>query len=135
MASIAASLQGYLYQNCDPDGFVKAFHDDLKSQDLEDKVLTLTFSEFGRRVKSNASHGTDHGKAAPILLFGSGLTPGVYGDNPNLNDLENCNLKPVIDYREVYTTVLSDWLGVPDSAITNIGFGDYLGKKIYWRWW
>ncbi len=109
---------------------VKAFHDDLKAMGLEDRVLTLTFSEFGRRVESNASHGTDHGKAAPILLFGSGLNANVYGNNPDLNDLEGGNLKPLIDYRQVYTTILSDWLGAPDSAISDIGFGEYLSQKI-----
>jgi uncharacterized protein (DUF1501 family) len=109
---------------------VKAFHDDLKAMGLEERVLTVTFSEFGRRVESNASHGTDHGKAAPIFLFGSGLNASVYGDNPDLNDLEGGNLKPLIDYRQVYTSILSDWLGAPDSAISDIGFGDYLSQKI-----
>jgi uncharacterized protein (DUF1501 family) len=109
---------------------VKAFHDDLKAQGLDDKVLTLTFSEFGRRAESNASHGTDHGKAFPILMFGSGLNPGVYGENPDLSDLDGGNLKYNVDYREVYTTILSDWLGVPDSSISDIGFEEYLSQKI-----
>ncbi len=110
---------------------VKAFHDDLKALGLDDRVLTVTFSEFGRRVESNASHGTDHGKAAPILMFGSGLNSSVYGENPDLNDLEGGNIKPQIDYRQVYTSILSDWLGAPDSSISNIGFGEYLSQKIH----
>ncbi len=109
---------------------VKAFHDDLADQGIEDKVLSMTFSEFGRRVYSNESYGTDHGKAAPILLFGSGLKGGVYGNNPDFNDLDNGNLKPQFDYRQVYTTVLSDWMGAPDSSIVNTGFGDYLSQKL-----
>lgn len=109
---------------------VKAFHNDLKAQGLDEKVLTITFSEFGRRVPSNASYGTDHGKAAPIFLFGSGLKGGVYGTNPDLNDLDNGNLKHQFDYRQVYTTILSDWLGSTDSAIADTGFGDYLDKQL-----
>jgi len=108
----------------------KAFHDDLADQGIEDKVLSMTFSEFGRRVYSNESFGTDHGKAGPILLFGSGLKGGVYGNNPDFNDLDNGNLRHQFDYRQVYTTVLSDWLGSPDSSIVDTGFGDYLDQKL-----
>ncbi|MDF1549098.1 MAG: DUF1501 domain-containing protein [Bacteroidales bacterium] len=109
---------------------VKAFHNDLKDQGIDDKVLTMTFSEFGRRAASNGSYGTDHGKAAPILLFGSGLKGGVYGTNPDLNNLDGGNIRHEFDYRQVYTTVLSDWLGSPNSAIGDTGFGDYLDKKL-----
>jgi len=109
---------------------IKAFQKDLEDQGLDDKVLTMTFSEFGRRVESNASYGTDHGKAGPILLFGKGLKGGVYGTNPSLSDLDGGNLKHQFDYRQVYTTVLSDWLGSPDSAIRDTGFGEYLSQKL-----
>jgi len=109
---------------------VKAFHNDLADQGIEDRVLSMTFSEFGRRVYSNESYGTDHGKAGPILLFGSGLKGGVYGTNPDFNDLDNGNLRHQFDYRQVYTTVLSDWLGSPDSSIVETGFGDYLSQKL-----
>ncbi len=109
---------------------VGAFYKDLKGLGLDNKVLTITFSEFGRRVYSNASFGTDHGKAAPILLFGPGLKGGVYGTNPDLKDLDNGNLKHQFDYRQVYTSILSDWLGAPDSAIAKTGFGDYLDTKL-----
>ncbi len=109
---------------------VGAFYKDLEAQGLDKKVITLTFSEFGRRVYSNASFGTDHGKAAPMLLFGPGLKGGVYGTNPDLSDLDNGNLKHQFDYRQVYTPLLSDWLGAPDSAIVKTGFGEYLDKKI-----
>ncbi|RLD61309.1 MAG: hypothetical protein DRI95_14380 [Bacteroidetes bacterium] len=109
---------------------VKAFHDDLQAQGLEDKVLSMTFSEFGRRVYSNESYGTDHGKAGPILLFGSGLKGGVYGTNPDFTNLDNGNLRHQFDYRQVYTTVLSDWLSSPDSSIVDTGFGEYLDQKL-----
>ena len=109
---------------------VKAFHNDLQDQGIEDKVLSMTFSEFGRRVYSNESYGTDHGKAGPILLFGSGLKGGVYGENPDFANLDNGNLRHQFDYRQVYTTVLSDWLGSPNSSIIETGFGDYLNQKL-----
>jgi len=109
---------------------VKAFHNDLQDQGLDEKVLTMTFSEFGRRAYSNGSYGSDHGKAAPILLFGSGLKGGVYGTNPDLSDLDGGNVRHEFDYRQVYTTVLSDWLGSPNSSIIDTGFGDYLNQKL-----
>jgi len=109
---------------------VKAFHNDLQEQGLGDKVLTMTFSEFGRRVESNASFGTDHGKAGPIMMFGGGLKGGVFGANPDLYDLDNGNLKYQFDYRQVYTTVLSDWLGSSDAAITESGLGEFLTQKL-----
>jgi uncharacterized protein (DUF1501 family) len=109
---------------------VKAFHNDLFLQGFGDKVLTMTYSEFGRRAYSNASYGTDHGKAGPIMMFGSGLKGGVYGTNPNLNDLDNGNIRPQFDYRQVYTTVLSDWLGASNASITDSGLGDFLDQKL-----
>ncbi len=109
---------------------VGAFYKDLKGLGLDKRVLTLTFSEFGRRAYSNASFGTDHGKAAPILLFGPGLKGGVYGTNPDLKDLDNGNVKHQFDYRQVYTSILSDWLGSPDSAIQETGFGEYLDTRL-----
>jgi uncharacterized protein (DUF1501 family) len=109
---------------------VKAFHNDLFMQGFGDKVLTMTYSEFGRRAYSNASFGTDHGKAGPIMMFGSGLKGGVYGTNPDLNDLDDGNLRPQFDYRQVYTTVLSDWLGASDASIRDSGLGDFLDQKL-----
>ncbi len=109
---------------------VKAFYDDLRAQNREEKVVTMTFSEFGRRVYSNAGYGTDHGKAAPIMLFGPGLRGGVVGNNPDLNDLDRGNLKYVYDYRQVYTSVLQDWLGASSAALNDTYFADYEDKKL-----
>jgi uncharacterized protein (DUF1501 family) len=109
---------------------VKAFHNDLELLGLGNRVLTMTFSEFGRRVYSNASYGTDHGKAAPVLLFGNGLRKGVYGPSPDLFNLDNGNVPNVVDYRQVYTTVLSDWLGSSNGAIQDSGLGQFLDKKL-----
>ena len=96
---------------------LKAFLDDLKEARLDDRVLVLAFSEFGRRVEENDSQGTDHGTAGPVLLAGPGVKPGLHGTTPRLNDLSGGDLKSSIDFREVYSTVLDKWLGLqaPDS--------------------
>ncbi len=106
---------------------IKAFHDDLKAQGLEDRVLTMTFSEFGRRVPSNASYGTDHGKAFPVLMFGPWLKRKIHGPNP---DLSKSNLDPEFDYREIYARILKDWLGASNESIIKSGFGDYMDSKL-----
>ena len=99
---------------------LKAFLDDLKAAKLDDRVLVMTFSEFGRRVEENDSQGTDHGTAGPMLLAGPGVNPGLHGPTPKLADLNGGDLKSSIDFREVYATVLDKWLGLsaPDS-LTN----------------
>jgi uncharacterized protein (DUF1501 family) len=96
---------------------LKAFLDDLKSADLEDRVVVLAFSEFGRRVKENASHGTDHGAAGPVFIAGSKSAGGLVGRTPNLLDLDNGDLKMTIDLREIYAAILEDWLGVGSSSV------------------
>ncbi len=90
---------------------IKAFYDDLKAQDNESRVLTMTFSEFGRRVAQNGSGGTDHGAAAPMFLAGPMARPGVIGKHPSLTDLDSGDLKYKIDFRSVYAAILKDWLG------------------------
>lgn len=89
---------------------VAAFYADLKKQGQDQRVLTMTFSEFGRRVGQNASGGTDHGTAAPMFFFGPMVNPGVLGNHPSLQDLDNGDLKHSLDFRSVYATVLEDWL-------------------------
>ena len=111
-------------------GAMKAFQDDLAGQSLEDRVISMTFTEFGRRVYSNASYGTDHGKSFPMLLFGSALKGGVVGNNANLNDLDDGNLKFQIDYIQVYTTLLSDWFGVSNDTLNAIYFGPWENQKL-----
>ena len=109
---------------------IKAFQDDLALLGLEDKVLTMTFTEFGRRVYSNASYGTDHGSATPIFLFGKGLKGGIVGTNPDLSDLNQGNLKYAIDYRNVYTSVVQDWFGASDEAMQATGFDEWTSSKL-----
>jgi uncharacterized protein (DUF1501 family) len=98
---------------------IAAFQDDLTLMGVQDKVLGMTFSEFGRRIKSNASHGTDHGSSGPVFLFGSKVKGGMYGTNPvipakvGVND----NLALQYDFRSVYASVLKGWFGVTDSEL------------------
>ncbi len=96
---------------------IYAFYEDLKAAGRDQDVLIMTWSEFGRRVKSNGSGGTDHGAAAPMFLIGSPVIGGVYGENPNLRNLDKDNLRFTTDFRSVYSTVLEEWLGAAPEAI------------------
>jgi uncharacterized protein (DUF1501 family) len=99
-----------------------AFYDDLAKHGNDKRVLTMTFSEFGRRVAENASRGTDHGEAAPMFLVGGGLKGGIYGQYPSLTDLDNGDLKYTTDFRSVYATVVERWFGRPSSPILSGAF-------------
>ncbi len=97
---------------------VKAFIDDLAARSQLDRVVLLVFSEFGRRLHENASAGTDHGAAAPVLLAGSRVASGLIGEHPSLKDLDNeGDIKFHTDFRRVYATVLDGWLGWPSQQI------------------
>lgn len=89
---------------------VRAFYADLKAQGNDGRVLTMSFSEFGRRVGQNGSGGTDHGTAAPMMLAGPMVRAGVIGDHPSLTDLDQGDLKHTLDFRSVYAGVLDGWL-------------------------
>jgi uncharacterized protein (DUF1501 family) len=96
-------------------GALQAFLDDLAAARLADRVVVLTFSEFGRTVKENGSAGTDHGTAGPVFLAGKSVQPGLVGQTPSLLELDprHGDLKMSLDFRRVYATVLADWLGLP----------------------
>ena len=96
---------------------LSAFYQDLAAHGDDGRVLTMTFSEFGRRVAENASRGTDHGEAAPLFLVGGGVKGGVYGRHPSLDDLDNGDVKFTTDFRSVYATVLERWLAVSSSNV------------------
>lgn len=98
-------------------GALAAFAEDLAAQGQLDRVLTLVFSEFGRRVDENASRGTDHGAAAPLFLVGSKVQPGLLGRHPSLSDLADGDVRFHTDFRSVYASVLDQWLGWPAEAI------------------
>ncbi|HCX22852.1 MAG: hypothetical protein CMB80_29715 [Flammeovirgaceae bacterium] len=103
---------------------MKAFNTDLINRGLHTKVLTVSMSEFGRRIGSNGSYGTDHGTGGPVMMFGAGVNPGIYGTNP---DMSANNVGMQFDYRQLYAGILHEWLGVEKSVITNdIFFGDYI---------
>jgi uncharacterized protein (DUF1501 family) len=93
-------------------GALRAFLDDLAAARLAERVAVLVFSEFGRQVRENASAGTDHGTAAPVLLAGAGVQSGLVGSAPNLLDLVGNAPKMTMDFRRIYATVLEDWLGI-----------------------
>ena len=92
-----------------------AFLDDLAGAKAADRVAVLVFSEFGRTVAENASAGTDHGTSAPVFLAGPGVKPELVGTMPSLLDLDpkHGDLRVSLDFRQVYATVLQDWLGLP----------------------
>ncbi|WP_462221975.1 DUF1501 domain-containing protein [Ferruginibacter sp.] len=97
---------------------VKAFTNDLKKNNRFNDVLMMTFSEFGRRVTQNASGGTDHGTANNMFFISGGLKQkGVLNAMPDLNDLNEGDLKHKVDFKNVYATVLNKWLGADDKMI------------------
>lgn len=99
-----------------------AFYDDLAAHGNDGRVLTMTFSEFGRRIAQNASGGTDHGEASPLFLIGGGVKGGIYGRYPDLNASASGNLGFSTDFRSVYATVLERWLGRPAAPILRGSF-------------
>ncbi len=94
-----------------------AFYADLASYGKDKDVLTMTWSEFGRRAAENASEGTDHGTAAPMFLLGGGVNGGFYGKPASLTDLDGGNLKFTTDFRSVYATILDRWINAPADDI------------------
>jgi uncharacterized protein (DUF1501 family) len=96
---------------------LKAFLDDLHGAGAAQRVLVLVFSEFGRRLAENASGGTDHGTAAPVLLLGGSVKPGLHGPYPNLHNLADGDPEHAIDFRQIYATVLDRWLNCPSEKV------------------
>jgi uncharacterized protein (DUF1501 family) len=97
---------------------IKNFQDDLRLLGVDDKVLGMTFSEFGRRVEQNSSVGTDHGTSAPVFFFGKNVQPGIIGVNPSLTNLVNGNnLAMQYDFRQLYASVLSQWFSATSDEL------------------
>jgi uncharacterized protein (DUF1501 family) len=101
---------------------ISAFMDDIALLGVSDKVIGMTFSEFGRRIKSNASSGTDHGTAEPMFVFGKNVQGGLVGTNPVLPVAAtvNDNLAMQFDFRQVYATVLQDWFGASNTELSTV---------------
>jgi len=107
---------------------LRAFYDDLKAQGNSGRVLTMVFSEFGRRVAQNASAGTDHGTAAPMYFVGDMVRPGLLGTHPSLTDLDQGDLKYNVDFRSIYTGVLKDWMGADAEKVLR---GQFRKAKLF----
>lgn len=97
-----------------------AFQEDMKKRGLDGRVLTMTFSEFGRRPSENGNAGTDHGTAAPLFIMGKGIASATVGSAPDLNLERNKDIKFETDFRQVYSTVLRKRLGVNDEQVSKI---------------
>ena len=95
-------------------GAIKAFMADLAYLNVDDKVVGMTFSEFGRRIVSNSSYGTDHGAAAPMFVFGNRVNGGVFGTDPVLPTQRsvNSNIEQQFDFRQIYSSILEQWFAV-----------------------
>ncbi len=111
---------------------IKAFYQDLKAQGNDGRVLTMSFSEFGRRVGQNASGGTDHGTAAPLFLCGPMVHKGILGEHPSLKDLDEGDLKFKVDFRSVYSSILNGWMKADSKKILQGTFPalQVLGKAV-----
>ena len=95
-----------------------AFQRDLEARGLADRVLTLVWSEFGRRGEENGSDGTDHGAAGTAFLVGTRAKGQLVGEFPGLSNLDgDGNLKPTSDFRGVYCSLLEQWLGADAEAV------------------
>lgn len=106
---------------------IDAFQKDIELMNLQDRVLGMTYSEFGRRIKSNASLGTDHGSAAPVIMFGKNAKAGILGNSPDIPaDIQVVNNIPLqYDFRSVYASVLAQWFCVKQPALDEILLQNY----------
>ncbi|MEL7160059.1 MAG: DUF1501 domain-containing protein, partial [Bacteroidota bacterium] len=101
---------------------IAAFQQDLEALGIADRVLGMTFSEFGRRIRSNNSSGTDHGDAAPMFVFGNCATGTILGDNPSIDTAvdQNTGVPMQYDFRDVYGSILVDWFGVSAASVRSL---------------
>ena len=106
---------------------IHAFQDDIQLLGIADRVTGMTFSEFGRRIMSNGSGGTDHGSALPMFLFGNKVRPGMLGTNPVIptNTTPSTNLAMQYDFRSVYASVLKDWFCMEQSDVDTVLLNSY----------
>jgi uncharacterized protein (DUF1501 family) len=110
-----------------------AFQDDLQLLNIDEKVIGMTYSEFGRRIRSNAGLGTDHGTAAPLFLFGTCAKNQVLGDAPEIDTQvdEQEGVQMQYDFRNIYSTILTDWLGATKQESTTLLFTDFDALPIF----
>lgn len=112
---------------------VDAFQDDITLMGKNELVFGMTFTEFGRRIKANASLGTDHGAGVPMFFFGTKVNPAVIGTNPVLPAVPNTNdnVAMQFDFRRVYYTILKKWFELTPAQLTNVLFQDYAEVDIF----
>lgn len=103
---------------------IATFYNDLDKMGKSDQVALMTFSEFGRRVQQNASQGTDHGTSLPMFLIGANIKGGLYGNDPDLTNLDNGDLRMQTDFRSVYASVIRNWLGADPSKVIEGSYSD-----------
>lgn len=115
---------------------ISSFMSDLNALGLEDRVMVVSFSEFGRKAAQNGSSGTDHGDIAPMFVVGKHVTPGIIGVPPNLSNVHGGTdgrffaSERQYDYRQVYTTLLQDWLGANNNTLTNAELNSFQTQKL-----
>ncbi len=112
-----AQLLGYLADA------VNTFYRDMQRLGKDDRILMMTWSEFGRKVRENGNQGTDHGASAPQFVFGTPINGGIFGEHPDLTDLSSVDdTKFTIDFRSIYATILERWLEVDATELLGGSF-------------
>ncbi len=106
---------------------LRVFQDELEKAGLGDKVVTVVFSEFGRRVPENLSAGTDHGSAGPVFVMGKGVVPGFHGEQPSLENLDGDNLRYTTDFRRLYAALVPACFGLDPQPI----LGDHTPLELF----
>lgn len=123
------AFQGWKHENLlkELSSAIQSFYNDLSASKLQNKVLTMTFSEFGRRIEENGSRGTDHGTAAPVMMFGGGLGGSqIVGEPSDLKkEDKDGNLIHSTDFREIYASVIQNWMGASSSLSNKILNGKF----------
>ena len=109
---------------------VTVFQRDLEAHGIDHRVAMMTFSEFGRRPYDNLSFGTDHGTAAPLFFFGTPVEDGITGTSPDLEELDDQNLKIQYDFRQIYASVLQQWFLAEPQAVNEVLLGDFETVKV-----
>ena len=112
---------------------LQAFQEDLELLNIDKKVIGMTYSEFGRRIRSNAGLGTDHGTAAPLFVFGTCANNIILGETPEIDtevdDKEGVQMQ--FDFRNIYSTILTDWLGASKSESNNVLFEEFEALPLF----
>ncbi len=111
-------------------GALTTFQRDIEKLGVADRVVAMTFSEFGRRANSNESYGTDHGTSAPMFVLGSLAQDGIAGTSPNLANLKDGNLPIQFDFRQVYASILEQWFGAKKSVVKQVLFDNFETVKV-----